>query len=82
MLPIATRILRPTWHERGSCILMLVSVRLYRILKLDVFRRGPYAGMPSRPDNTGAQGVALSITTLKSRPTWHELGIAYQSLPP
>jgi hypothetical protein len=53
---------------------MLASVRLYRILKVDVIFRGPYAGMPSCPDNTGAQCIALSTTTLKSRPTWYELG--------
>jgi hypothetical protein len=81
---IRTLFLRSTRNQRCNRGPMLVTVRLYRTLQLDVFVFSPFTSTSSRSANTRSQDIIPpSVTTLFFcvRPGT-SVAIAAQSLPP
>jgi hypothetical protein len=69
-----TLIIRSTWEQRSNCDPILVTVREYRTLQLDVFEFCPYTRTSIRPGYAGIQGLAPSVMALTIRSTWNQRG--------
>jgi hypothetical protein len=61
---------RSTWNQSENCVPILVTVRLYRDLQLDVFVFRPFTRPSIRSADAGIQGIMPSALTLTSRSTW------------
>jgi hypothetical protein len=66
---IPTLFFRSTRDQHGERDPILVTVRLYRMVQLNVFGSRPFTLAPTRPADAGSQGIMPSTLTLISRST-------------
>jgi hypothetical protein len=69
-----TLIILSTWDQRRNCDPILVTVREYCILQLDVFVFCSYTRTSIRPGYAGIQGLAPSVMALSFRSTRNQRG--------
>jgi hypothetical protein len=72
--PVMTFNFRTTRNQRGNFIPIIATVRVHRILQLDVFACCPFTRTFSRPANAVSQGISTSVMTLLSRATRNQRG--------
>jgi hypothetical protein len=71
---LITLTFRSTRNQRGNCDPILVTVRLYRFLQLEVFVLCPFTRTSIRLVDAVLQGTMPSLITLIFRSTWNERG--------
>jgi hypothetical protein len=69
-MPSATALIfRSTWNQRGNCLPILATMRLYRIFQLAVFVFCLFTRASTRPVDAIIQAIMPSLTALFMRST-------------